>query len=63
MGLGIFWGSKVEKGRELVSFFFLGFYLGSNFDLYSKEEFLMERAEVGNGGLTEATSGGLSDNF
>ena len=23
----------------------------------------MEMAEVGNGGLTEATSGGLSDNF
>ena len=62
MDLGIFWGSKVEKGRELISFF-LGFYLGSNFGLYSKEEFLTERAEVGNGGLTNANSSGLSDNF
>ena len=25
--------------------------------------FSSEKAEVGNGGLTEATSGGLSDNF
>ena len=37
--------------------------MGSNFGLYSKEEFLTERVEVGNGGLTKATSGGLSDNF
>ena len=63
MGLEIFWGSKVEKGRELVSFFFLGFYLGSNFGLYGKEEFLTEMAEVGNGGLMETTLSGLSDNF
>ena len=42
---------------------FLGFYLGSNFGLYSKGDFLIEMVEVGNGGLTEATLGGLSDNF
>ena len=53
---------RYRKGESLF-FFFLGFYLGSNFGLYSKEEFLMEMAEVGNGGLTEVTSGGLSDNF
>ena len=62
MGLGIYGGSKVENGREPVSFF-LGFYLGSNFCLYNKEDFLTEMAEVGNGGLTDGTSGGLSDNF
>ena len=59
MGLGIFKDSKVERGREL----FLGFYLVSNFGLYSKEDFLTETAKVGNRGLTEATSGGLSDKF
>ena len=59
--LGIFGDFKVERGRELI--LFLGFYLGSNFGLYSKRDFLTERAEVGNGGLTEATTGGLSDNF
>ena len=52
---------KVEIGRELI--LVLGFYLGSNFGLYSKGDFLTERAEVGNGGLMEASSGGLSDNF
>ena len=62
MGLGIFWGSNVEKGRELVPFF-QGSIWVSNFGLYSKEEFLMEKAKVGNGGLMEATSSGLSDNF
>ena len=33
MGLGIFWGSKVEKGRELVSLFLhpdLGFWVMAN---------------------------------
>ena len=54
-------GSKVERGRELVPFF--RFYLRFNFGLYSKEDFLTEGAEVGNGGLMEATLGGLSDNF
>ena len=54
MGLEIFRDSKVESGRK-SSFFFLGFCLGSNFDLYSKEDFLMEMTEVGNGGLTEVT--------
>ena len=54
MGLEIFRDSKVESGRE-SSFFFLGFCLGYNFDLYSKEDFLMEMTEVGNGGLTEVT--------
>ena len=54
MGLEIFRDSKVESGRE-SSFFFLGFCLGSNFDLYSKKDFLMEMTEVGNGGLTEVT--------
>ena len=49
----------MERARS----FFLGFYLGSNFGLYSKEDFLTERAEESNGGLTEATSSGLSDNF
>ena len=34
MGLGIFEGSKVERGRELSPF--LGFLLCSNFGLYSK---------------------------
>ena len=47
MGLGIFRDFKVEIGRELV--LVLGFYLGSNFGLYSKEEFLMEMAKVSNG--------------
>ena len=61
MGLGIFGGSKVEGRRELVPF--LGFYLCSNFGLYSKGDFLTERAEVGYGGLTEANSGRLRDNF
>ena len=61
MGLGIFGDSKVKRGRELV--LFLGFYLGTNFGLYSKWDFLMERAKVGNEGLTEATPCGLSDNF
>ena len=36
MGLGIFRDSKVERGRELV--LFLGFYLDSNFGLYSNEK-------------------------
>ena len=54
---------KVKRERERACLYFLGFYLGSNFGLYSKEEFLTERVEVGNGGLTKATSGGLSDNF
>ena len=61
MGLGIFRDSKVERGREFI--LFLGFYLGSNFDLYSKGDFLIEMAKVGNRDLTEATLGGLSDNF
>jgi len=61
MGLGIFGDSKVKRGRELV--LFLGFYLGTNFGLYSKWDFLTEKAKVGNGGLTEATLSGLSDNF
>ena len=52
---------KVEIGRELI--LVLGFYLGSNFGLYSKGDFLTERAEVGYGGLTEANSGRLRDNF
>ena len=56
-----FGDSKVERGRELV--LFLGFYLGSNFGLYSKGDFLTKMADVGNGGLTKATPGGLSDNF
>jgi len=30
---------------------------------YSKGDFLTERKDVGNGGLTEATTGELSDNF
>ena len=48
MGLD-FRDSKVERERERESsFFFLGFYLGSNSSLYSKGDFLMERAEVGN---------------
>ena len=62
MGLGNFRNSKVERERESL-FFLLRFYLGSNFGLYSKGNFLTERAEVGNGGQTEATSSGLSDNF
>ena len=45
------------------SFFLLGFYLGSNFGLYSKGDFLTEMTKVGNRGPTEATSSGLSDNF
>ena len=61
MGLGIFRDFKVEIGRELV--LVLGFYLGSNFGLYSKGNFLTEMAEVGNRGLTKTTSGELSDNF
>ena len=61
MDLGIFGDSKIERGRELI--LFLGFYLDSNFDLYSKGDFLMEMVEVGNRDLTEATPGGLSDNF
>ena len=44
-------------------FFFLGFYLSSNFGLYSKGDFLTKMVEVGNEGLTKATFGGLSDNF
>ena len=60
--LGIFRDSQVEREGE-SSFYFLGFCLSSNFGLYSKGDFLTEMAEVGNGGLTEATSGGLSDNF
>ena len=65
MDLGIFRDSKVERGRELVLLFrvLFGFYLGSNFGLYSKGDFLTKRSEVGNGGLTEATPCGLSDNF
>ena len=62
MGLGIFRDSKVEREGESL-FFLLGFYLGSNFGLYSKGDFLTEIAELGNGGLMEATLGGLSDNF
>ena len=61
MDLGIFRDSEVERGRELV--LFGEFYLGSNFGLYSKGDFLTERTKVGNGGLTGATLGGLSDNF
>ena len=58
MGLGIFGASKVERGRELI--LFLGFYL-ANFGLLNV--FLMEKAKVSNGGLTEATPSGSSDNF
>ena len=39
MGLGIFKDSKGEREREREresSFFLLGYYLGSNFGLYSK---------------------------
>ena len=35
------------------------FYCG----LYSKEDFLIEKTEVGNGYLTEVISSGLSNNF
>ena len=42
---------------------FWGFYLSSNFGLYSKGDFLMERAEVGNGCLIEGTSSRLSEKF
>ena len=52
---------RYREGESL--FFLLGFYLGSNFGLYRKKDFLMERAEVGNGDLTKATSNGLSNNF
>lgn len=59
--MGIFRDSKVERGRELV--LFGEFYLGSNFGLYNKGDFLTERTKVGNGCLTEVISGGLSDKF
>ena len=45
------------------SFLFLEFYLGSNFGLYSKRDFLTKMAEVGNKSLTEATTSWLSGNF
>ena len=35
----------------------------SNFGLYNKGDFLMEREGVGNECLMEGTLGGLSDNF
>ena len=57
----IFRDSEVERERACSSFW--GFYLGSNFDLYSKGDFLTKMAEVGNRYLMESTSGGLSDKF
>ena len=57
----IFRDSEVERERACSSFW--GFYLGSNFDLYSKGDFLTKMADVGNGYLMESTSGGLSDKF
>ena len=57
MGLGIFSDSEVERGRELI-LLFGGFYLGSNFGLNSKGDFLTKMSEVGNGCLTEGTLGG-----
>ena len=39
------------------------FYLGSNFGLNSKGDFLTKRAEVDNGFLTEGILGELSDKF
>ena len=62
MGLGIFRDFKVKRRRELI-LLFGGFYLGYNFGLYSKVDFLTEMAMVGNGCLTEGTSGGLSGKF
>ena len=49
--------------RERARSSFWGFYLGSDFGLYSKRDFLTERAEMGNECLTEGTSGGLNDKF
>ena len=42
---GIFRDSEVERERACSSFW--GFYLGSNFDLYSKGDFLTKMVEVG----------------
>ena len=39
------------------------FYLGSNFGLNSKGDFLTKRAEMGNGFLIEGILGGLNDKF
>ena len=57
--LGIFRDSQVKREGE-SSFYFLGFYLGSNFGLYSKGDFLTEMVEMGNEGLIEAFSKDLS---
>ena len=57
--LGIFRDYQVEREGE-SSFYFLGFYLGSNFGLNSKGDFLTEMVEMGNEGLIEAFSKDLS---
>ena len=57
--LGIFRDSQVKREGE-SSFYFLGFYLGSNFGLYSKGDFLTKMVEMGNEGLIEAFSKDLS---
>ena len=59
--LGILRKRERERERERELVLFGGFYLCSNFGLYSKENFLTERAEVSNGCLMEGSSDGLSD--
>ena len=61
MGFRIFRDFRVETGRELVLLF--GGSIWVLIGLYSKMDILTEMTEVGNGCLTEVTSGELSDKF